>query len=102
MSTEIEFAGPGELMVEIIKHAGQQAATYAVTEVLQAIFAGERSIEDVLLAINDRGMEAKFYFVVEIPGAVMDDRIIDVPVQLGVASGEVKMPPGQLIPEEVH
>ena len=93
-SARIDFEGPGDILVEVIRQLFQRGATVVATVVLDALFSGERSVEEIVLLINQRGMGITIKATVEIPGQVggkgeIDPALIlaDVEETIGAKSG---------------
>ena len=102
-SVDIQCANdPGSILVEIVRHLFSKGATVLATTLLERIFSGKMAIEDIIFAIDARGLKVKIGAVVEICGRTSDKGEIDPPIVLAVAEENIQVPPGMLQSFEVE
>ena len=101
-SVSIDFEGPGDMLVEIIRQLFQRGGTVIATGILEKLFSGDKTVEEILWTINQRGLDLKMYAVVECPGRTGDKGEIDPPVSLAAAENTISVKPGMLKTTEVE
>lgn len=101
-SAEITFENPGDLLVEIIRNMFSRGASMVVSVMLEKIFSGDRTIEEILWDINQRGLEIKIQVIMEIPGHTGEKGEIDPPIRLAEEAQQLTVSPGMLQTAEVE
>ena len=93
-STQIAFGSAGDLIVEIVRKMMQHGATTAATAMLEAIFSGDISIEDLLQKINELGLELKVTALIGLPSHVDDNGEPNTMIEICVADETITINPG--------
>ena len=95
-STKVDYDSPGDMVVQIIKQMFQHGATVLATGSLTQIFAGKRTIQEVIFDIHRCGLKLKFHAEVEVPSHIGDKGEIDPAYTLSAMDEEVTIQPGML------
>jgi hypothetical protein len=93
---------PGDILVEVIRNVFSKAATVVATATCEKVFSGGVPVEDIVFAINARGLELKIGGVMEIMGHTSEKGEIDPPAVLAEVVESVKVRPGMLQTMEVE
>ena len=102
-TAELDVSSPGDLMVQLVRQLTGDCSVILATMLLEEIFSGEHTVEDLVLAINRRGLIFSMELDVELPMYMSPEGEVETAFSLNGTeplSNELSVKPGILATAE--